>query len=135
MNGRDGTTTFLPLESRIDVSILLRGQVLTREQTKFIHKKIETGEIINTDMIEQKVEQEKQLDRINDVSRKINLYQILMVSNEEKIGPLMTQMEQWSILSNILNYLQHSRFSSINHTLDVKTVNKYKSKQRENSKN
>ena len=51
-----------------------------------------------------------------------------MVSNEEKIGPLMTQMEQWSILSNILNYIQHSRFSSMNHTLDVKAVNKYKSK-------
>ena len=40
----------------------------------------------------------------------------------------MTQMEQWSILSNILNYIQHSRFSSMNHTLDVKAMNKYKSK-------
>ena len=46
----------------------------------------------------------------------------------EKIEPLMTKMEQWSILSNILNCVKHSRFSSINHTLDVKAVNKYKSK-------
>ena len=37
----------------------------------------------------------------------------------------MTQMEQWSILSNILNYVQHSRFYSMNHTLDVKAMNKY----------
>ena len=51
-----------------------------------------------------------------------------MVSNEEKIGPLMMQMEQWSILSNVLNYIQHSRFNSMNHTLDVKAVNKYKPK-------
>ena len=62
MNGRDGTTAFLPLESRIggqDRCIHPSvGQVLTREQTKFIHKKIETGEIINTDMIEQEIEQE-----------------------------------------------------------------------------
>ena len=43
----------------------------------------------------------------------------------EKIEPLMTQMEQWSILSNVLNYVQHSRFHSINHTLDIKAVNKY----------
>ena len=90
MNGRDGTTTFLPLESRIggqDRCIHPSvGQVLTREQTRFICKKIETGEIINTDMIEQ----EKQVDRMNDASREINLYQDLMVSNEEKIGPLMT---------------------------------------------
>ena len=40
----------------------------------------------------------------------------------------MTQMEQWSILNNVLNYVQHSRFNSMNHTLDVKTVNRYKSK-------
>ena len=41
---------------------------------------------------------------------------------------LMTQMEQWSILSNVLNYVQHTRFNSMNHTLDVKAVNRYKSK-------
>ena len=37
-------------------------------------------------------------------------------------------MEQWSILSNVLNYVQHSRFNSMNHTLDVKAMNRYKSK-------
>ena len=40
----------------------------------------------------------------------------------------MTQMEQWSILGNVLNYVQHSRFNSMNHTLDVKAMNRYKSK-------
>ena len=40
----------------------------------------------------------------------------------------MTQMEQWSILSNLLNHVQHSRFHSMNHTLDIKAVNKYKHK-------
>ena len=40
----------------------------------------------------------------------------------------MTQMEQWSIFSNILNYVQHSRFHLMSHTLDIKVVNKYKSK-------
>ena len=62
MNGRDGTTTFLPLESRIggqDRCIHPSvGQVLTRDQTNFIHKKIETGEIINTNTIKQEIEQE-----------------------------------------------------------------------------
>ena len=38
----------------------------------------------------------------------------------------MTQMEQWSILSNILNYVQHSKFNSMNHTLNVRPVNRYK---------
>ena len=40
----------------------------------------------------------------------------------------MTQMEQWSILSNVLNYVHHSRFHSMNHMLDIKAVNKYKCK-------
>ena len=35
-------------------------------------------------------------------------------------------MEQWSILSNILNYVQHSRFHSMKHMLDIKAVKKYK---------
>ena len=42
-----------------------------------------------------------------------------------------TQMEQWSILSNLLNYVQHSRFNSMNHSLDVKPVNRYKTKSSE----
>ena len=40
----------------------------------------------------------------------------------------MTQMEQWLILSNILNYVQHSKFNSMNHTLNVRPVNRYKVK-------
>ena len=40
----------------------------------------------------------------------------------------MTQIEQWLILSNVLNYVQYSRFHSIKHTLDIKAVNKYKRK-------
>ena len=37
-------------------------------------------------------------------------------------------MEQWSILSNVLNYVQHSKFNSMNHTLNVRPVNRYKVK-------
>ena len=65
MNGRDGTTTFLPLDSRIGGQDRYNhptvGQFLTREQTRYIYKKVETGKIINTDMIEQQIEQERQL--------------------------------------------------------------------------
>ena len=45
-----------------------------------------------------------------------------------KKQPTMTQMEQWSILSNVLNYVQHSRFNSMNHSLSVRPVNRYKIK-------
>ena len=132
MNGRDGTTTFLPLDSRIggqgrDDSLTV-GQFLTRKQTRYIYKKVETGDIINTDMIEQEIEQERQLSMIDDTNRETNPYQELIFNNAEKVETLMTQMEQWSIMSNVINYVQHSRFHSMKHTLDIKAVNKYKHK-------
>ena len=80
------------------------------------------------DTIQQEIEQEMQLGRIDDTSGETNPYKELTVTNAEKIEPLMTQMEQWSILSNILSYVQHSRFNSMNHTLDLKAVNRHKSK-------
>ena len=104
------------------------GQFLTREQTRYIYRKVKTEEIINTDTIEQEMEQEKQLSRIDNTNGDTNPYQELIVNNAEKIEQLMTQMEQWSIISSVINYVQHSRFRSMNHTLDIKAVNMYKHK-------
>ena len=58
MNGRDDTTTFIPLDLRIGGQNRDRptvGEYLTRDQTKYIYKKVETGEIINTDMIQKEI--------------------------------------------------------------------------------
>ena len=132
MNGRDDTTTFLPLDSRIGGQSRdnhpMIGQYLTRDQTKYVYKKAETGEMINTNTIQQEIEEEKQLNRMDDESGEINPYRELVVNNAEKIESPMTQMEQWSILSNILNYVQHSKFNSMNHSLSIKPVNRYKIK-------
>ena len=132
MNGRDDTTTFLPLNSRIGGqsrdSHPTVGQYLTRDQAKYVYKKVETGETINMDIIQQEIEQEKQLNRMDDRNGERNSYRELIVNNAEKIEPPMTQMEQWSILSNVLNYIQHSKFNSMNHSLSVKPVNRYKIK-------
>ena len=68
-----------------------------------------------------------------------NLYKELIVNNAEKIEPLMTQMEQWSILSNTLNYIQHDRHHTMNHTLGIRAMNKCRNnsekKEGKNSKN
>ena len=100
------------------------GQYVTRDQTKYIYKKVETEEMINIETIQQEIEQEKQLGRIDDTST----YKELIVNDVEKIEPLVTQMEQWSILRNVLNYVHHRRFNSMNHTLDVKAMDRYKPK-------
>ena len=78
MNGRDGTTAFLPLDSKIGGQVSHDrpnvGQLLTREQANCIYKNIETGEIVNTDIIQQEIEQEEQLDRIDDTNGEVNPY-------------------------------------------------------------
>ena len=80
------------------------------------------------DTIQQEIEQEKQVSRIGDKNGETNPYRELIVNNAEKTESLMTQMEQWSIFSNILNYVQHSKFNSMNYTLNGKAVNRYKVK-------
>ena len=132
MNGRDDATTFLPLDSRIGGqsrdSHPTIGQYLTRDQTKYVYKKVETGGMINIDMVQQEIKQENQLNRMDDDSGEINPYREIIVNNAEKLKSPMTLMEQWSILSNILNYVQHSKFNSMNQSLSVKPVNRYKIK-------
>ena len=53
MNGRDDTTTFLPLDSKIGGLINHNrpsiGKFLTREQASYVYKKTESGEMINVD--------------------------------------------------------------------------------------
>ena len=35
-------------------------------------------------------------------------------------------MEQWSILSNVLNCIQHDRHHAMNHTMNIRAINKYR---------
>ena len=65
---------------------------------------------------------------MDDRNGEINPYREFIVNNTEKTEPPMTQMEQWSILSNVLNYAQHSKFNSMNHILNIRPVNRYKVK-------
>ena len=73
------------------------------------------------------MEQEEQLNKIDDMNGETNPYQELIVNNSGKMEPLMTQMEQWSILSNVLNYIQHDKHHTMNHTLNIRAMNKYRS--------
>ena len=63
---------------------------------------------------------------MDDDSGEVNPYRELVVNNAEKTEMQKTQMEQWSILSNLLNYVQHSKFNSMSHSLSIKPVNRYK---------
>ena len=66
------------------------------------------------------------MNKIDNMSGETNPYKEVIVNKVEKIEPLMIQMEQWSILSNVLNYIQHDRHHTISHNLSMRAVNKYK---------
>ena len=64
--------------------------------------------------------------------RDITPYRELIVNNAEKIEIVLSQMEQWSILSNVVNYIQYDRHPKNFHNLNINTVNKEKYKRNSN---
>ena len=65
---------------------------------------------------------------MDDTSGNENLYRELIVNNAGKIENTLSQMEQWSILSNILNYIQYDKHPTNCHSMSVRPINKMKNK-------
>ena len=51
-------------------------------------------EMIKINTIQQEMEQDEQLNKIDDVNGETNPYQELIANNAQKIEPLMTQLGQ-----------------------------------------
>ena len=72
MKGRNGPTAFSPLNPKIGELINDNkpsiGQYLTREQANFVYKKTESGKMVNTETLQQELEHERQLNKIDDTS-------------------------------------------------------------------
>ena len=79
-------------------------------------------------MLKQEIEQDQQLNKLDDTSGDVNPYRKLIVKNAEKIKTVLSQMEQWSILSNVVSYKQYNRHPKNLHNLDISATNKEKYK-------
>ena len=79
---------------------------MTREQAKFVYKKTESGETINTETLQQELEHERQINKIDDTNGDTNLYNEMIVNNTENIEPLLAQMEQ-------ANFRQHVKLHTV----------------------
>ena len=82
--------------------------------------------MINAETLQQELEYERQLNKIDDISGDTNPYKEMIVKSAEKIEPLLVHMEQWSILSNTLNYIQYDKHLKNFHNLGINAVNVYK---------
>ena len=78
-------------------------------QTEYIYKKVELGSLINKDTIKEEIDPDIELDRMDDNSGDENPYRELIVNNASKIENTLSQMEQRSVLSNVINYVQYIR--------------------------
>ena len=63
---------------------------------------------------------------MDDNSSDENPYRELIVNNAGRIENTLSQMEQWSILSNVINYVQCSKNPKNFHAMSVKSTNKNK---------
>ena len=77
------------------------------QEKNIIQQKVESSGTIDTNTLKQEIEQEQELSRLHDTSGDINPYRELIVNNVEKVETILSQMEQWSILSNVINYVQY----------------------------
>ena len=57
----------------------------------------------------QEIDQDRELVKMDHTSGDENPYRELIVNNAGKIETNLSQMEQWSILSYVKNYVQYDR--------------------------
>ena len=98
-----------------------------------MYKMVELGTIININTIKQEIDQDQELNRLDDTSRDINPYRELIVNNAEKVDTILSQMEQWSILGNVVNYVQYDRYPKTLYNLNITPINKENFKRKPNT--
>ena len=91
-----------------------------------MYKKVELGSLINKDTIKEEIDSDVELDKIDDNSGDENLYKELIVNNVSKIENMLSQMEQWFIFSNVINYVKYSKNPNNFHTIIIKPANNNK---------
>ena len=82
---------------------------LAPKQTDFIYKKVELGTLINRNTLKDEIDTDADLNKIDDNNGDENPYRELVVNNASRIEILPSPIQHWSILSNIINYVQHSK--------------------------
>ena len=76
--------------------------------------------MINKNTMKEELSADVELDRMDNNNGDKNPYRDLVVNNVDRVEMSHSPMEQWSILSNVINYVQHSRNPLNFHFVTVK---------------
>ena len=122
MKGRNGSTSFLPLNKKgglfKDVS---QKKYLTEDQTKYIYDKVELGDEIRVRKVSQEIQNKMLLHKNLKGREEINLYEKVLVSDINTLDKNKSQMEQWSILSDNIVYVRSVGYDDMS-GVDIKMV-------------
>ena len=115
MKGMNDPITFLPVKSKIGGPVRYVNDreniCLTADQARYVYKKVEQKGIVNLDTIKQEIEDDR-LNKDNiDNEEEVIPYHNIIINEFDRENLITLQMEQWSILSNIVNYVQYNRKS------------------------
>ena len=91
---------------KVDKRINRKGEnrekrYLTVKHANYIYRNVESGDLINKNMMRQEIDQNIQLDKMDNTSGDENPYGGLIVNNAGKIETTLSQMEHWLMLSNV----------------------------------
>ena len=73
-------------------------------------------------MIKEELDADVELERMDNNSGDENPYKELIVNNTNRIDNALTQIEQWSILSSIINYVQYSKNPKNFHSMTIRSA-------------
>ena len=76
--------------------------------------------------MKEEINPDVELDRMDNNSGDENAYREVIVNDGCKIESTLSQMEQQSILSNVINYMQYSKNPRDFHAMSIKLINKNK---------
>ena len=96
---------------------------LMSDQARHTYEMVESEGVMNVDAIKQEIETDKLEDDDNlGGENEINPYHEIITNKVEKDNMIILQMEQWSVLSNVVNYVQYDRHPKIFYDVDIKTI-------------
>ena len=102
------------------------------KQARHIYPMVESGDMTISSTLKQEIEEDHKLSMLDDTSGHINPYKEPIVNNTEKIDTVLLQMEQWSILGNVVKYIQYDKHPKNFPNLSISAVHKKNNKGKSN---
>ena len=122
MKGRNGSTSFLPLNKKGGlITNVFSEKCLTEEQTKYAYDKVESGDELKVRKATLDIQSNPLLPKQVKERKDINLYEKVLISDINMMNKNKSRMEQWSILSDKIIYVRSVSNGDMN-GIDIKMV-------------